>query len=63
MWMLLHIDKFRYSVQFERYYNLFNTIDEFGKAFINNEFPLTVARIVIDLQHGRSFSSTLASTD
>ena len=53
MWMLLHIDKFRYSVQFERYYNLFNTIDEFDKAFINNEFPLTVARIVIDLQHGR----------
>jgi tetratricopeptide (TPR) repeat protein len=53
MWMLLHIDKFRYSVKLEKYYGQFNTIDNFAKAFINNEFPLTVARIVIDLQHGR----------
>ena len=54
MWMLLHIDKFQYSKKLEQYYDLFNTIDDFSKAFINNEFTLTVVRIVIDLQHGRT---------
>ena len=54
MWMLLHIDKFRYSEKFEQFYDLFNAVDVFDKAFVNNEFPLTVARIVIDLHYGRT---------
>lgn len=47
LWMLLHIDGFQYSEQLERYYDLFAEIDDFEKAFINNEFRLAVAEIVI----------------
>lgn len=35
------------TILIERYYNLFNGIDDFEKAFINNEFRLAVAEIVI----------------
>ena len=47
MWMLLHIDVFKYSEQLEEHYALFSEIDDFEKAFINNEFRIAVAEIVI----------------
>ena len=47
MWMLLHVDDFKYSEQLEKYYTLFSEIDGFEKAFINNEFRIAVAEIVI----------------
>ena len=47
MWMLLHIDDFKYSEQLEKHYTLFSEIDDFEKAFINNEFHIAVAEIVI----------------
>ena len=47
LWTLLHVDSFKYSEQLETYYDLFNGIDDFEKAFINNEFRLAVAEIVI----------------
>ncbi len=46
MWMLLHVDDFKYSEQLEKYYTLFSEIDDFEKAFINNEFRIAVAEIV-----------------
>ena len=47
MWMLLHVDHFKYSEQLEKYYALFTETDDFEKALINNEFRLAVAEIVI----------------
>jgi tetratricopeptide (TPR) repeat protein len=47
MWMLLHIEGFKYSEQLEQYYALFSEIDDFEKAFINNEYRIAVAEIVI----------------
>ena len=47
MWMLLHVDDFNYSEQLEKYYTLFSEIDDFEKAFVNNEFRIAVAEIVI----------------
>ena len=52
MWMLLHIDGFKYSEQLEKYYALFLKTDDFEKAFINNEFRLAVAEIVIYSYNG-----------
>ena len=54
MWMLLHIDNFTYSRQLEEYYNAFNCIDNFQKAFVNNEFRLYVAETIISLHYGKS---------
>lgn len=47
LWMRLHIDGFGYSEELERYYDLFRETDDIQKTFINNEFRLCVARIVI----------------
>ena len=47
LWMLLHVDNFKYSEQLENYYLLFSEIDDFEKAFVNNEFRIAVAEIVI----------------
>ena len=47
LWMLLHKDGFQYSGQLESYYDSYKQIDDFEKAFINNEFRLAVAEIVI----------------
>ena len=52
LWMLLHVDDFKYSEQLETYYVLFSKIDDFQKAFINNEFRIAVAEIVIFLHKG-----------
>lgn len=47
LWMLLHIEGFMYTEQIEKYYDLFNGIDDFERAFINNDFRLAVAEVVI----------------
>jgi len=47
MWVLLHIDNFTYSKHLEEYYDTFNTISDFDKAFSDNEFRLCVAETVI----------------
>lgn len=50
LWMRLHIDSFCYSKELEEYYSNFEKMDEFSKAFVTNEFRITIASIVI-LQH------------
>ena len=52
MWMLLHVDDFKYSEQLEKYYALFLKTDDFEKTFINNEFRIAVAEIVIHSYKG-----------
>ena len=52
LWMLLHLDNFSYSEQLEKYYVLFSETDDFEKAFINNEFRIAVAEIVIFAHKG-----------
>ena len=58
MWMLLHVDDFKYSQQLEKYYALFSEIDDFEKAFINNEFRFAVAEIVIFSYKGMTDKAT-----
>ncbi len=52
MWMKLHIDSFCYSTELENYYSCYTTTDDFSKSFIENEFKLAIANIVIALHHG-----------
>lgn len=51
MWMKLHIDSFQYSEEFEKYYCAFSMMDEFSKSILDNEFMLSVGRIVISLKN------------
>ncbi|MBR5380432.1 MAG: hypothetical protein IK140_07850 [Clostridia bacterium] len=51
LWMLLHIDGFEYSVQLEEYYSEFNKVDDFTKGFVNTEYRLSIAEIVICRHH------------
>ena len=52
MWMKLHIDSFCYTPELEDYYSLCITTDDFSKSFIENEFRLAIANLVIALHHG-----------
>ena len=52
MWMKLHIDSFCYSPELEDYFSLYITTNDFSKSFIENEFRLVVANLVIALHHG-----------
>ena len=52
LWMKLHIDSFCYSQELENYYSCYITTDDFSKSFINNEFRLAVANLVIALHYG-----------
>lgn len=53
LWMCLHIDSFRYSAELEEYYLYCQKTDEFSKAFVNWQFRMAVATIVIALHYGR----------
>lgn len=53
MWMKLHMDSFRYSVELEEYLSCYEKTDDFSKAFVNAEFKVAVANIVISMHHGR----------
>lgn len=54
LWTKLHIDYFCYSAELEDYYNCYSATDEFSKSFVNNEFRLAVANIIISLHHGKT---------
>ena len=54
MWMKLHIDSFCYSQELENYYSCYITTDDFSKSFIDNEFRLVIANLVISLHHGNT---------
>ena len=54
MWMKLHVDAFRYSKELEDYLLCVeNEGNEFSKSFINTEFKLAVAGIVIAMYYGK----------
>ena len=50
-WVKLHIDSFCYSPEIEAYYECYSKTNEFSKSFINSEFRLAVANVVISLHH------------
>ena len=52
MWMKLHIDSFCYSQELENYYSCYLTTGDFYKSFIENEFRLAIANLVIALHYG-----------
>ncbi len=54
LWMKLHIDFFQYSKELEDYFLYYEKTDAFSKSFINSEFRLTVAGIVIALHYGKT---------
>lgn len=54
LWMKLHIDSFCYSTELEDYYSCYLTTDEFSKSYVNNEFRVAVANIIISLHHGKT---------
>lgn len=60
LWTLLHADQFRYSEGLEHYYTLFNSSSDFDKSFLNHQFCLAVASLVISLHHGDAESAKQA---
>ena len=52
LWMRLHLDAFRYSIELEKYYSYCVATNEFSKSFINSELRLAIAQIVISLHYG-----------
>ena len=52
MWMKLHIDSFRYSEELEEYFTAYGNAGDFSKTFVNTEFKVAVAGIVISMHHG-----------
>lgn len=53
MWMKLHVDSFNYSVELEEYLSCYEKTSDFSKSFVNSEFKVAVAAIVISMHHGR----------
>lgn len=53
MWMKLHVDSFKYSVELEEYLSDYEKTSDFSKSFVNAEFKLTIANIVISMHYGR----------
>ena len=53
MWMKLHIDSFNYSPELEAYLSCYEKTGDFSKSFVNAEFKVAIANIVISLHHGR----------
>lgn len=53
MWMKLHVDSFKYSVELEEYLHCYEKTSDFSKAFVNAEFKIAIVNIVISLHHGR----------
>lgn len=57
MWMKLHNDQFQYSEEFEKYYYAFSKIDDFSKSILDNEFMLSVGKIVLSLKHNDRYEA------
>lgn len=53
-WMKLHIDSFRYSAELEDYLLCYEKAGDFSQSFVNSEFRLAVANIVISLHYGKT---------
>ena len=53
MWMKLHIDSFKYSAELEDYLSQYQKMSDFSKAFINFEFKIAIANIVVALHYER----------
>ena len=53
MWMKLHVDSFKYSVELEEYLSCYEKTSDFSKSFVNTEFKVAIAKIVISMHHGR----------
>ncbi len=53
MWMKLHMDSFKYSVELEEYFSCYEKTSDFSKSFINAEFKAAIAKTVISMYHGR----------
>jgi len=52
MWMKLHVDSFQYSVELGEYLSCYEKTDDFSRSFINTEFKVAIANIVISMHHG-----------
>ena len=53
MWMKLHVDSFKYSLELEEYLSCYEKTNDFSKSFVNAEFKVAIANIVISMHHGR----------
>ena len=53
MWMKLHVDSFVYSVELEEYLSHYEKTSNFSISFVNAEFKVAVANIVILMHHER----------
>ncbi len=53
MWMKLHMDSFKYSVELEEYLSCYKKSDGFSKSFVNSEFKVAVTSIVVSMHYGR----------
>ena len=53
MWMKLHVDSFKYSLELEAYLSCYEKSNNFSKSFVNAEFKVAIAKIVISMHHGR----------
>lgn len=53
LWMKLHIDAFGYSAELKEYLLCYEKANGFSKSFVNSEFRLAVANVVIFLHEGK----------
>lgn len=51
MWMKLHVDSFKCSIEIEEYLSCFEKTNDFSKSFVNAEFKVAIAKIVISMHH------------
>lgn len=54
LWMKLHVDSFSYSAELEEYLLCYKKMNDFSKSFVNSEFILAVADIVVFLHEGKT---------
>ena len=52
MWMKLHVDSFQYSAELEEYLSCYKNTNDFSKSFVNSEFKIAIASIVVSMHHG-----------
>lgn len=53
MWMKLHVDSFKYSVELEDYFSCCQKTSGFSQSLVNNAFRIAVTGIVISIYYGR----------
>jgi len=53
LWMKLHIDSFSYSTELKEYLLCYEKMNGFSKSFVNNEFRLAVANVVVFLHESK----------